>query len=258
MNNPRWVYRLVLVFCIVFVCMSTAKAVHRTHIDDLLPHIKLQKPIGDGPFPMVLMVAGCSGFDSSYAKESYNQAQRLLVKAGFLVVRVDLFNAWDIDDCTIASLADIALQIRTVANHFQSKDYVKKDAINVIGWSYGGGAALETLSPAEDFSEELIDSIVAYYPFCAGIEYPESYSLNIPVLILHGKIDGVAELSYCKMIFSDFPKKSVFIVKAYDNAHHGFDNSFLPKEFKTAYGMQGYNEKAAKDAWNEILKFLKR
>jgi dienelactone hydrolase len=132
---------------------------------------------------------------------------------------------------------------------------VKKGAINIIGWSWGGAAALSALSPAESQEPIPVDAVVAYFPAC---DWVQKWDSEIPVLVLVGSLDNVAPYSKCETIFSSVPKPNKITVRVYDGAHHGFDNFQLPAEMQYGLGTRGYNEAAAKSAWKEVTNFLRR
>jgi len=45
------------------------------HKERLSKHYRLEKPDGAGPFPAVMLVPGCSGFDADFQKEFYDSVK---------------------------------------------------------------------------------------------------------------------------------------------------------------------------------------
>ncbi len=54
----------IVAICLVFCFALATQIVNATDISKLSPHFKTQSPYGSGPFPAVLMLSGCSGFDN--------------------------------------------------------------------------------------------------------------------------------------------------------------------------------------------------
>ena len=72
---------------------------------------------------------------------------------------------------------------------------------------------------------------------------------------MFGEADNVVSIKKCENIFS---ASKTLTVRTYPGAHHGFDLRMVnpPREFR--FGMVGYDAPAAKAAWTELEKFLKR
>lgn len=51
-------------------------------LDSLSPHFKILKPDGEGPFPVVMMVSGSSGFNTQIGKPHYDSVQASLRNMG--------------------------------------------------------------------------------------------------------------------------------------------------------------------------------
>jgi len=228
------------------------------HQERLSNHYRLEKPEGAGPFPAVMIVPGCSGFQAEFTKEYYDGVQKRLVESGFVTLRVDSLAARNATNCRQAMLfpTEGANDIFLASEYLLQQPFVKKGAINLIGWSWGGSAALLTLSITKDQKPIAVDAVVAYYPAC---DWVRKWSSEVPVLVLGGSLDNVAPLSKCEKTFNSVPKPNKLAVKIYEGARHGFDNFTLPAEMQyPSGGTLGYNEAAAKSAWMEVINFLKK
>jgi dienelactone hydrolase len=216
-------------------------------------HYAIERPDGTGPFPTVMMVPGCSGFHADFQKKYYDSVQKRLVELGFVTLRVNSLAARNATNCRGIRPSTGANDIYIASEYLMQQPFVKKGAINIIGWSWGGAAALSALSPAE--SQELlpVEAVVAYYPACNWVQEWDS---EVPVLVLGGSLDNVAPFSRCETLFNSLPKRNKLTVKIYDGVHHAFDNFQLPAEKQYRYGTLGYNESAAKSAWKEVTNFL--
>jgi dienelactone hydrolase len=109
------------------------------------------------------MVPGCSGFE--FATGHYDSVQSRLVGLGFVTLRVNYLAARNITSCTMGvSPEDVAGDIRIAADYLRQQPYVKKGAINVIGWSYGAAGSLQALGRAWRRDPVQVDAVIAYYP----------------------------------------------------------------------------------------------
>jgi len=226
------------------------------HQKRLSKHYRLERPDGAGPFPSVMMVPGCSGFNANFQKEFYDSVQNQLVALGFVTLRVDYLAARNLSSCAGTVSADaVGDDIRIAAGYLRQQPFVKMGTTNVMGWSYGGAGALMALRLTNSQELVQVDAVVAYYPYCAGAQPWDS---EVPVLVLVGAIDNVAPLGICEGIFGRLPKRDRVTVRVYEDAHHAFDSSTLPAEMQYAFGTLGYNKAAATSAWKEATNFLRR
>jgi hypothetical protein len=65
----------------------------------LEPHFRNYRPSGAGPFPVILMVSGCSGFTPSIAPQVYTRAAESWRSKGYVVVFVDYLSACGLPNC---------------------------------------------------------------------------------------------------------------------------------------------------------------
>lgn len=214
---------------------------------------RLSKPPGTGPFPAVMLVPGCSGFEAGFAKPHYDGVQQRLVALGFVTVRVNYLAARNARNCLSVAIQMVAGDIAITAEFLRKQAYVKTGAINMLGWSYGGAGALKSLSPGPERKAVDVDTVAVYYPACrrAGL-----WNSAIPVLWLHGAADNVARSDICADFFSGLPANTRLTFRIYMGAHHGFDNANIPEGFQYRFGTLAYNEEAAKAAWKELTAFL--
>jgi dienelactone hydrolase len=251
------IFRLLL-SCLIALSIPVASyAADHTEIRERLSkHYRLEKPEGPGPFPAVLLVPGCRGFDAKSAKARYDRVQRRLVELGFVTLRLNYLAVRNASSCwPDVPTEDVAGDICIAANYLRQRLFVKKGAINVLGWSWGGASALMALGRTKNREPAQVDTVVVYFPPCNVVKKWDS---EVPVLALFGAIDNIAPFSDCKSLFAHLPKPHKVTVRVYDDAYHGFDNSDLPKTMQRGVGTFGYNEAAAKSAWLEVSGFLRR
>ena len=251
LNHGWWFF---LVLFLLGLGVSTCSFVE--HQRGLESHYALERPGGNGPFPAVMMVPGCSGFSGRIAKSHYARVAKKLKNQGFVVLRVDYLAARGLSSCwPNVSQEEVAKDIVTAMRYLRFQSFVKTAAINVLGWSYGGGGALIALSEGPDRSPARVGAVVAYYPDC---QLAGPWEVDVPVLVLSGSKDNVVSSSHCKSLLSQKPARDHVKFLLYPDAHHGFDSLELPSEMQYRFGTLGYNEKAAKAAWEVVEGFLRR
>lgn len=238
--------------CLVVILMVSSHAATLTIKARLEANYRLQKPQGDGPFPAVMLVSGCSGFSFGV----YDRVEELLLAEGFVILRVDYLAARGFSSCYLnVSTEEVASDIGIASEYLRSQTFVKKGAINVLGWSYGGGGALASLSETQERKPAVVDAVIAYYPYCNDVPI---WALEVPILVLFGDKDNVVSSAVCKSLISRLPNQKLVSFRVYPGAHHGFDNPNLPPEMQYSFGTLGYKADAAKASWKEIERFLRR
>jgi dienelactone hydrolase len=251
-------FRSVLSILIIFLIAIGSYADDKTqHIELLSKHFRLEKPEGKGPFPAVMLFPSCGGFDSKNLKSQYDRVQNLLGELGFVTLRIDYLAVRNARRCYSINFEDAANDIGLVAEYLRQQDFVKKDALNVIGWGTGGAITLQALTETKNRKPAKVDAVIAYYPRCAYVSIRE-WTSKVPVLALFGTKSAVAPFNNCEKLFGDQPKSEKVTVRIYEDAYMCFDNSDLPTELKRSWGTVGYNEAAAKSAWSEVTNFLKK
>ena len=248
----RGLYHNLSIVILVIASLSLGSCAR--NLDNLSPHFKLLKPDGQGPFPAVMMVSGCSGFNTPLGKSHYDRVQARLRDVGFVVLRVDYLAARGHTKCDggVVPVADAARDVKAVASYLRSQPYVKSNSVNALGWSYGGAIVLAALSES---AQAAVDTVIAYYPSCQRIR---PWISSTPVLVLFGDNDNVVSLDKCEQILSELPNPGTVELHTYPDAFHAFDFKGLPDKTEYRFGTIGYNETAAKAAWNEVQKFIKR
>jgi dienelactone hydrolase len=129
----------------------------------------MAKPEGPGPFPSVILVPGCQGFDRPQWKQRYEAVSRDLLGLGFAVIRADYLAASEAPNCELVmDPAEAAGDILVAARHLRAQPFIKADRIQVMSWSFGGGLSLgvlERLDPADRAGPPLLAGVVAYFPY---------------------------------------------------------------------------------------------
>lgn len=229
-------------------------------------------PSGQGRFPTLIAIPGCSGIssDNSTAEESNPQlsegdllfrrhyhymAEKLMAK-GFVVLLVNINAA----EGLLIACADpidgerIAEYINVAVAWASELPYVDPDKIHIIGWSMGGRGVLKWLDGPR--SEAIgVRSAIAVYPQCRGYR---TLSISMPILMLLGGSDDIAIPSVCEELVDSVAIKQHITVENYPGARHGFDVQDAPPMLESGNGKTvGYQKEAAEASWQAILEFLK-
>ncbi len=131
--------------------------------------------------------------------------------------------------------------------------FVDPARIHVIGWSMGGKGALTWLHGPRS-QAGTVRSVVSVYPSCSN---RKPLTNQIPLLMLLGGADDIADPGLCEDLVSASPTKTMITVRRYAGARHGFDIADAPSVLDVGNGRTiGYQRTAAEGAWREILAFL--
>jgi len=242
---------------LLFIILSSAAALcfAAGHNERLVAFYELKLPAGAGPHPAVVAIPGCSGFRGPM----YAKTLRELRDAGFATIRVDYLAASGNSQCRIGNEIlvtkdQVAADIGQAVAYLQSQANIKKSAINLLGWSYGGGSALQYLARLDPSKPNPVAAVVAYYPSCTGVTM---WTSPTPVLLLFGGADTTAPPSVCRRLLSG-DAASLVQSEEYPGAYHAFDMANLPPKMEYAFGTIGYQPEAAKKARMRLHGFLKR
>ena len=166
------IVQLITSWMVIFILLPNSYGQDKPNQFELLyKHFHVDKPKGNGPFPAVILVPGCTGFNGDIMKTQYDRTQNLLVESGFFTIRVDYLAVRNIPSCMMkVSPEDVANDIYAVVNYLRHLDVVQKHALNVVGWSFGGAGALKLLKNSNSRGAATIDAVIAYYPPCAYVQ----------------------------------------------------------------------------------------
>ncbi len=233
------------------VCFMAPVAIadqHQTRLEELY---EPRKPEGSDPFPLVVLVPGCSGFKWEF----YERAESRLGEMGFATIRVDYIGARNLRSCWgRVTMDQIADDIFWVLDHLTGTGFVKASSVNLLGWSYGG-AVLQVLAKLDKHPNVQVAAVAAYSPKCSQVD---PWSATVPVLMLLGGADNVAPPEFCRKLVRDSAAAMHVTIEEYENAYHGFDDEDLPPKKQYSFGTMGYHPAAAEKAWKALEGFLVR
>lgn len=222
----------------------------------------LAKPEGDGPFPAVVLIHGCSGTERNTSHQTVwrglNQHVGLLNENGYVTLIVDSFAPRRITDGCQTGGRYYPLQLSdayAAFDHLASLPFVDADRIGLVGLSLGGGTGIRVAARGYGRVSPGYSAVVAYYPYCDHI-----YRFELPLLILIGAEDDWTPASLCQALAPRAPDRVELVV--YPGAHHSFD---LP--MRGPYYVEGMNGRfhtvqgnpeARRDAQARMLAFFDR
>ncbi len=228
-------------------------------------------PSDQGHFPTLIAIPGCSGIssDNPTAEKSnpqlreddllfrrhYRYMAEKLKAEGFVVLLLNIHAA----EGLLTACADpidserIAEYINEAVAWARELPYVDPDKLHIIGWSMGGGGVLKWLDGPRNEATS-VRSAIAVYPSC---NRHENLSISMPVLMLLGGSDDIADPTICKNLVNSVAIKQQITVDSYPGPRHGFDVEDAPPVLDIGNGMTvGYQKEAAEASWVAILQFL--
>ncbi|MGA3086173.1 MAG: dienelactone hydrolase family protein [Thermodesulfobacteriota bacterium] len=185
----------------------------------------LSKPEGDGPFPAVIFLPGCTG-------GQYNLSgwEKILVKEKYVTFGVDSLGPRGVNNVCSNPEVDKPTSLDRVSDAFAAKHYLEtlpfidKERMAAIGFSHGAMTALiMALYPSA--SEKPFREIIAFYPYCFPID-PSKRALSSPLMILIGGNDDWCPAKLCEA-YPEILKglNHEVVLKVYPGAYHAFDNT---------------------------------
>ncbi|HEY7139525.1 MAG TPA: dienelactone hydrolase family protein [Methylomirabilota bacterium] len=200
----------------------------------------LFEPEGEGPFPAVVMLHGCTGLRTGTGaiQGKLRFWADHLRGLGYVTFLVDSFTPRGIDEvCTgrhlLSPVRERADDARGALRFLQGRPAVRADRIALLGWSNGAAATLSVLfdqgSAGRDFR-----AAVAFYPNCTR-KYPNGprFRPYAPLYILVGALDDWTPAAPCMEIAERARAAGAPIaIKVYPGAHHSFDAPATPIRYR--------------------------
>lgn len=219
------------------------------------------KPRGDGPFPTVVLMHGCSGLNHDVTISLESHAS-FLVRNGYAALILDSFTSRRKSGGIVCKSYDELANARyyrkadayNALRYLRTLPYVDANNIFLMGQSNGGSVALAVAGQIQrpEIPEELnFNAVVAFYPWCGAL----TKRLRTPVLVLGGEKDDWTPLALCLFAQKQDMGKEYKVIE-YKNAHHSFD---LFKPVGTYNGHTvGANAKARIDSGIQMLRWFER
>jgi dienelactone hydrolase len=210
----------------------------------------LVRPDGDGPFPAVVVLPGCTGISGHYT----TIADRLR-QWGYVAVMVDSLGPRGLSSMCGYFFPGQMTDAFAALQYLSRVSFVDPERVAVLGYSQGGISALMAvadISITQSF-ERKFRAAIAYYPLCS---IPAA-TMTAPTLILIGEADDWSPVETCRQLVGLTQQEGARIdLKVYPGAYHNFDvRLFKPGIRYLGYWLE-YNEPAAKDAEEKMHAFL--
>jgi len=236
-----------------------------------LPGI-LHQPLGDGPYPAVVMLSGHGGWAGGGANADHQAFWAgKLVQWGYVALQVDSFlprgpRARDMGQVTSQMTASDAYAAKA---WLSALDFVSPDAIGVMGWSHGGIAVLDIIDSVRVLQREVAGGglgasvrkmdpfkvAVAFYPYAHSLSAPDT-----PLLVLIGALDDICPARSTRTLKSDYAGTGLEMsLTTYPAAYHAFDVEAVGEQGMTQNGHHlQYDPQATADALQRTRDFLRK
>jgi dienelactone hydrolase len=218
--------------------------------------VELQRPVGRGPFPALVLLHGCSGITSV----QHDWGARLN-EWGYVTLLVDSLGPRDVRNvCSTdpdgpASYEDRVQDARAALQYLRKQSFVDSERIGVIGWSMGGGVSLLSVTAGEPAPPDgpptaRFRAAVAFYPHCRPIR-----RYATPLMILIGAQDDWSPARRCRRLAAGRPAGPGRVqLVIYPNAYHSFDAQAPLHRYRGH--LVGADPEAAADAQERVRAFL--
>jgi len=185
----------------------------------------LKLPNGDGPFPLVIGVAGSLDWGSHHL-----EYLKMFRSIGIATLELQSFSSRGVKS-TVGSQVEVTTSMM-ILDAYKALDKlsvhpkISKDHIAIIGWSLGGGVALfsgwlplvEKINPQNKFAAHL-----SIYPPCIAQPKNPIFS-DSPMHILIGELDNWVPAAACEELTQQARVAGSNIgLTVFPNSHHSFD-----------------------------------
>lgn len=222
---------------------------------------KLFRPKGAGPFPAVVLMHGCGGWQPAVTYSLQAHAE-YLTRHGYVVLSLDSFgprrNTGGKVCESYKALGD-ARDYRSydafdALKYLQAQDYVNADNVFLMGQSNGGSVAINVAKASAPGRYGKTDAgfrgVVAYYPWC-GAFGGSSVDLGAPLLVFGGAKDDWVPPKGCEKVRA---KGADMQVKIYPRAAHSFDLEIMMQRYNGK--LVGFDRHATQDSRTQMLAFF--
>jgi len=274
----RIVSVLGLITALVLMGCTPPKAVLKSSsqvLGELEPHFRVNKPIGAGPFPTVIVLHGAS--DSAWYDHFENVTAKLNT-AGFATVFVDSYKGRGLSGQSLRGGTllppERASDLLVTLDWATRQSWVKQASIGALGYSHGAATIMDALvlAPPLKKPDGLTDAppkgmsplsaAVLFYPWCSddvvGIEltksYDEDWSADVPLLAFLPGNDTISDMKICTNILSRHQAKGLPITSI---DLPGVGHTFDQKTDDHGNPQSTYDSRATQRAYGEAIKFLK-
>ena len=245
----RFIFFLTTLLCLCGVARADFEQI-QIPADGKPLQAVLYRPPGEGPFPIIVALAGCEGLtkESGKIRPAWDEWGQRLSAAGFGVLFPDSNSSrGQSPQCRDKPLRrdknaknakvtpDITpdrervADVRAARDWLQQQDFARKDRIALLGWDSGAIAVLWAVRPNVEPDDERPDfrSAAVLYPGCRQLN-DTAWSARVPTLILIGALDDLTPAKTCEQMVAGARGRSArAVIVKYRGASHAFDHDHL-------------------------------
>ncbi len=221
----------------------------------------LRTPEGEGPFPTVVLMHGCSGL-TDRMRRGQGALSDYLIRHGFATLMLDSFGPRYIGGEGVCDSIEAfsALRYRSydayyALNYLKTQPTVDPNNIFLVGHSHGGAVAINVASeiPYGVSTDTKFSALVSYYPWCGPWGMPET--LISPLMLFLAEDDDWCPAIDCQPdSWAVTGEERKYVV--YPNTHHAFDMPG-PRRFYRGYTLEE-NLAATSDSREKLVRFFRR
>jgi len=241
----------------------------------------LFKPDGAGPFPAIVLMPTCSGFNTSL--HLFDWAERAL-KRGYVALVVDTLGPRGVNrsNCFPPFKINHARLLKDAfdaANHLRTLPFVDKERIALMGFSHGAMVGLGAAG-AENFARDgrkPFRAVASFYPACAlnDMKIPSrearvdlrflAREVKTPLLVLMGEDDTETPPKDCLPLLSEQKALGAPLEwELYKGTTHSFDmpeyesQPFRKRDARGNDVVYRYNKDVLRVAEERAFAFIER
>jgi dienelactone hydrolase len=202
---------------------------------------KLFKPAGAGPFPVVVMMHGCSGIHSNSDTSKgvanlYREWGDRLVMQNYAALLVDSFtprgtqNECGNGTAGISEVNQRRFDAYGAYNYLAAQTWVNANKVGILGWSHGGSSTMAVMDQSNVVNGvKPFKAAVAFYPGCGllnafGGVTNSTWAPYSPITIQHGTADALYSDGKCTTRVNRATQGGASAsLTAYTDAKHSFD-----------------------------------
>jgi dienelactone hydrolase len=219
----------------------------------------LFSPPGTGPFPAVVLMHGCDGYDWQRRGQPgwtlFKSYARRYVAHGYVALVLDSFEPRGVANACgepqRVGPRRRAWDALSAARWLGTLGTVDRDRLVLQGDSHGGWTVLVTLQQGLWSLPEHFAAGIAFYPYCY-----ETTGFSAPLLVLIGDKDDWTPAWRCRQMVAPLAAGAVEL-HVFPGAYHAFDFP-LPAHTNALGHFIRYDAAATEASWRAIDNFLAR
>ncbi|MBP5856517.1 dienelactone hydrolase family protein [Marivibrio halodurans] len=234
----------------------TGQVYYESYLDSdltLTGSVQLPESVS-GPVPAIILAHGSAGV--GYRESTWGSFFR---EKGYATMVIDMFGPRGFKPMSGPNVGGYD-DIIDAFNILKTHPMIDPDRIAVMGWSFGGGNALNAASMTRRRGEgHALKAFVSFYPVCGVSAVPFIGEEDAKILVVIGTEDTYTEVFQCERIVEKGKQdgRDVQLI-VYEGAYHGFDGNLNTTFFHGKFGRQRVKPSATitMRARRDVLTFL--